>query len=409
MIISVPEIKHIKGQVIISARVTYDRRPLNKPESAWFVFPEEYSPYISGRADPFAASLLPLAQSLHENLIIEGEVSPRLVNGMREYQSAMALWFPKQMRPVGIFAQDQVQLPIQDGGKTCVTLFSGGVDSSYTLMSHLPEHQKDPIYQVQAGLFIHGLDIPLQNKNSFAESLNVFNQQLSSVGVSVIPCATNLHYFTSGLLNWGIAHGGAIIGAGLVLDKLIGNLLVPSSYALDELIPWGSSPLIDHLLSTETFTVIHHGTTASRIEKVSAISTWEPARNFLRVCIDENRRSALNNCSRCEKCIRTMTMLEICGVLPAFKTFRQPFGKWDIAKWTPHYEAGEVWVRETLAFARANRHNETVLPLLIAHLKGKARNGLRNLLPDQLFKWLKAKKFPYQKDIFNPDLINTEY
>jgi hypothetical protein len=407
VIISSPEIKHKKDQVIVSARITFDLHPRNKPDSAWFVFPERFFPYISGRADPFAAGLLPLALVLHENLRIEGPVSPRLINGMREYQMAMSLWFPRLMHPVKIDAPDQEVLPAKHAGQTCVTLFSGGVDSTYTLMSHLPDHQSDPTFQARGALFIHGLDIPLQNENSYSESLKIFTQQLTPLGIDVIPCATNLHYFTSGLLNWGIAHGGAIIGSGLVLDKLIGSLLVPSSYSLDELIPWGSSPLIDHLLSTETVKVIHHGTTASRIEKVDAISTWEPARNFLRVCVDENKRSAVNNCSKCEKCIRTMTMLEICGVLPAYKTFQQPFGKWDILKWTPHYEAGEVWVPQTLSFARSRRRNEYILPLLIAHLKGKVRNWLRNLIPQRLFNWLKAEKFPYQKDPFNPDFLDS--
>ncbi|MCD4671676.1 MAG: hypothetical protein K8R77_03340 [Anaerolineaceae bacterium] len=406
MIISSPEITQKRNLVTVSAQITLEHHPLNKPDTAWFAFPEKFLPFISGRTDPFAAGLLPLALALHEDLYIEGLVSPRLMYGMNEYQMVMSAWFPKLMSPVKIKSPAQEVLPAEHAGQTCVTLFSGGVDSTFTLMSHLPDRRADPAFQAKGALFIHGLDIPLQNQNSFAESLKIFNQQLALQGVEVIPCATNLHYFTSGLLSWEIAHGGAIIGTGLVLDKLIGNLLIPSSYSLDELIPWGSSPLIDHLLSTETVKVSHHGATASRIEKVEAVSNWKPAQNFLRVCVDEKKRSAVNNCSKCEKCIRTMTMLEICGTLPAVKTFQQPFGKWDILKWTPHYEAGEVWIPQTLSFARTRRKNEYVFPLLIAHLKGKIRNGLRNLIPRRLFNWLKVKKFPYQNDPFNPDFLD---
>jgi len=98
--------------------------------------------------------------------------------------------------------------------------------------------------------------------------------------------------------------------------------------------------MIDHWLSTETLQVIHFGAPLSRIEKVAAISTWQPASNS---CVFVSTRVIeleLNNCCKCEKCIRTMVMLEICGTLKYFKTFRQPFGRWDIIRWVPHYDFG---------------------------------------------------------------------
>jgi hypothetical protein len=167
--------------------------------------------------------------------------------------------------------------------------------------------------------------------------------------------------------------------------------------------------MIDHLLSTETMKINHHATTTSRIEKIKTISRWEPVHNFLRVCTDEEKRSSTQNCGRCEKCVRTMTMLEICGSLTAFKTFQRPFGKWDIMKWTPHYEEGEVWTPEAMSFAIANHHNEYLLPLRIAHLKGKLRKILRNFIPRPVFNWLKKKKYAYQQDLFNPDFIDRKW
>lgn len=405
MIISTPEIRTKDGRVIVSARITYEHRPLNKPETAWFSYPEEYASFISGRADPFAVSLLPLAQVLGEDLTIEGSLSPRLVNGMREYQQVMAYWIPNQMRLVNIIANDLEPLPVQRAGKNLVTLFSGGVDSSHSLMSHLPEYQPDPAYQVRGALFIHGLDIPLQNQASYLESFQTFERYLTPLGIDLISCATNLHYFSSGLLKWGIAHAGVIFGAGLALDGWIANLVVPSSYSLDELIPRGINPMVDHLLSTETLKMIHHGATSSRVEKVAAISNWEPAQQFLRVCVDEKYRFAVNNCSKCEKCIRTMTMLEICGTLQAFTTFKQPFSIRDIYRWTPHYEFGEVWVLQTIHFARSQAKRQYIFPLQVAHIKGRIRNWIYRRIPRWLFKLLKAHKFPYQQDLFNPDFL----
>ena len=397
-----PEITLKNGQVIVSTRVTFQEPVLNKPEDVWFAFPEIYLPFISDRADAFAAGLMPLAMAIGEDISIEGPLSPRLANGLQEYQLALNYWFPKQLSLVHIQAPDLSPLGPERAGQSCVTLFSGGVDSSYTLMSHLPDRQPNPDFQVKYAIFVQGFDIPLQNPFSYQGSLKVFSQQLAPLGVEVIPCRTNLHYFSSGYVSWEIAHGSAVISVGFILDKLVRYLLVPSSYSLDELIPWGSSPMIDHWLSTETLHVIHHGAPHSRIEKVAAISNWPPAQQFLRVCVDEHKRDPQNNCSCCEKCIRTMVMLEICGSLKSFKTFKQPFGRWDIIKWVPHYDSGEVWLPQTLRYARAIGKTEYVFPLWVANLRGKLRLWLRRMIRGALFKFLKDKKYPYVKDIFNP-------
>lgn len=404
MIIHQPEIKQKNDRVICSARLSYKTRPLNKPDSLWFSFPETYAAYISGRTDPFAAGLLQLAMYLHEDMTIEGSLSPQLLNGMYKYQQTMCGWFPKLMQPVNIIAKRLEALPAENAGQNCVTLFSGGVDSSYTLRAHLPDQQPDPVLQVKGALFIHGLDIPLQNRDSYQGSLALFDQHIAPLGVDMIPCATNLRYFTSGLINWGLVFGSAVTSTGLVLDQMIGTLLVSSS-SISETIPWGSSPLIDHYLSTESVNVIHDGAAVSRIEKINLISDWEPAQNFLRVCVNEKERSPDHNCSQCEKCLRTMTMLEICGALSKFKTFSGSFGKWSILKWTPHYEHGRFWMPDTVAFVKSRQKNQLIFPLRIADIKGRLRNGFRNLIPRPLFVWLKNKIYPYQKDPFNPEFL----
>jgi hypothetical protein len=408
MILSAPEMTINNGEAVLSARVSLQTPGLNKPERVWFAFPEKYRSFLSDRCDAFAAGLLPLAMALGEDMQVEGELSPRLARGMREYQLAFKFWFPDTLAEIAIQAPHPAVLSAGQAGSACLTLFSGGVDSSYTLMSHLPDRQPLPEFQARYALFVHGFDIPLQNRSSYADASRLFEQQLALQGVELIRCRTNLHYFTSGILKWDISHGGAVIAAGLALDKLVRYFLVPSSYALDELIPWGSTPMTDHWLSTETVDVIHHGVTFSRMEKVEAISHWEPAQHFLRVCVDEEHRAGVQNCSRCEKCLRTMTMLEICGVLKSFKTFRQPFGRGDILRWTPHYESGVVWLPQMVRFARTRRKFPYILPLRVAHLRGKIRLAARSLIPQFLFKHLKRQIFPYEKDPFNPVFLPAE-
>jgi len=407
MKLSASEISLENGEVVVSARVTFDRPLLNKPERLWFAFPEKFAPFVTRRSDAFAAGLIVLAMHSGEGLTVEGGLSPRLLRGLYEYQRVFNFWFPQLLSVIPLNPLALSELAPEQAGKGTLTLFSGGVDSTFTLLKHLPQHQPLPDFQVNYALFIHGYDIPLQNRASFDRACRTFTAELSAVGVELIPVRTNLRYFTSGLLPWMIAHGCATIAAGLMLDGLCARLLVPATHCLDDYKAWGSSPLVDHWLSTETIETIHHGISFTRMDKVRFISGWQPAQHFLRVCINEAGRSGVRNCSVCEKCTRTMIMLQLCGKLDQFTTFNRKIRPWDVARWTPHYGFSVVYTPSMRSFARQTGQKQYLLPMLIAHLRGLFMFYIRRLIPPRLFAYLKQRKFPYQSDPFNPAHLDS--
>lgn len=56
------------------------------------------------------------------------------------------------------------------------------------------------------------------------------------------------------------------------------------------------------------------GSEVERLDKVKVLSTWEPAFEFLNVCVNE-----LDNCNVCGKCIRTMLEINAVGDIHKFK------------------------------------------------------------------------------------------
>ena len=96
-----------------------------------------------------------------------------------------------------------------------------------------------------------------------------------------------------------------------------------------------------------------------------------------------------------------MVALEICGSLKSFKTFPQPFGRWDIIRWVPHYNVREICL-PTLRYALSLGEYEYIFPIWVAYLAGKLRSWLRKMIPKPLFDYLKKRKFPYSSDLFNP-------
>ena len=94
-----------------------------------------------------------------------------------------------------------------------------------------------------------------------------------------------------------------------------GGVLVGSSHSYLHLLPWGSHPLTDRLLSSRGFEV-HHDMVFTRVEKLKALSAWPEALEGLKVCWEGQYRFDTSpdlNCCVCDKCVRTMLAFRALG------------------------------------------------------------------------------------------------
>jgi hypothetical protein len=88
--------------------------------------------------------------------------------------------------------------------------------------------------------------------------------------------------------------------------------LIASSFPYHRLVlPWGSNPVTDGLLSSDAFKIVHDGASFTRIDKVNEIANWPEALRYLRVCWQGEQKD--RNCGRCEKCIRTILNFRVLG------------------------------------------------------------------------------------------------
>lgn len=398
-----PEIEIEKDSVTISARIELEGSDRDLPEMVWFRYPAQYSDMLLERSDGLAAGMLLIAMALGEKLTVRGAVSPRLAYGLEEYQQVFEKWFPNYFQHIEMTFGELAETVVKQDRLAAVSAFSGGVDSLYTLMTLLAPDQRGIQKAISHCLFIHGFDVPLDDHDNFDWAVANFQETLQSLGVDLIPCETNLHAFSAGWLRWEHVHGSVLISAALNLSGLIGCFYIPSSFDYLDLRPWGSSPLIDYWLSTETMRVIHHQASRPRIEKLAALSKWEPAQNSLRVCTSIQDRNGVQNCSRCEKCVRTMTMLKVIGALEPFVTFKQPFRMMDILRWALLCNLSGGWLAQTIRYARANNKNEFLPALYVVYLGGLLRAIALKLMPKPIFNWLKRKWYPPEKDPFRSE------
>jgi len=265
------------------------------------------------------------------------------------------------------------------------------VDSLFTLIKHLPGNQAAPGFQVTHGVFIEGFDILPGEDRDFRFLQEKYERAAAEVGIELVPLETNIVSLIHKRLPLSNFYGPVIIGAGQSLAAGFGKFIIPSSWDYKQLQKkaYTSDPLLDPFLSTETLEMIHHGAAYTRVEKVEQIADWETAQKVLWVCEFHKYEKDTWNCSRCEKCVRTMIPLFALGKMEKFKTFEKPFksnrdGLW----WARKYSADRVFSKELFPFVR--KHRPGWLPWLRA---GAALGTVRwiaiRLTPGFVRKWLR--------------------
>lgn len=324
MIIHTPEIIHDSGRVRIDAHVESRTRVYDLPEKLWFSFPESYDDYVSDSSDPFAASLVVLASFLGEPLEVRGRVSPRLAYGLNESLAIYHSWLPNLFSIIDLKFEHLGALPQAHCQGKVASAFSGGIDSLYTVWSHLPENQPIPSARLDYALFIHGYDFPLSQEEAYQRFFRRYAEVLESLGIELLTVSTNAHLFYQMVLNWEYGHGGPVMATGMCLEKLLRRFYISSAYTYTVTIPSGTSSILDHWLSTDTVEMVHFGGGKSKYNKLLTLLEWPVAHELLHVCINPEK-DGVNNCGVCRKCELTRARLEVLGALGRFKTFSEPF------------------------------------------------------------------------------------
>lgn len=279
----------------------------------YFRFEKKHGNILFSDASPFAAALLIPSMKQGEDLIIHGSISEALYQGMQRIMEIMLGW-NIGLHPIAIKADTLVKDSQEPAG--VATFFSGGADSFYTYL----KHRKDRTDRLTHFLLVDGYDIDLRNASLWAATRAHVEQVAQADGIEVVTAASNIHPLLEPILNWSYAHGGCMAAIALCLRNELRKVYIPSTSPLILLKPWGTHPTTDHFWGTERLSFVHDGAEATRLEKVQReIATSQATLAHLRVCYMNVKDSY--NCGRCEKCLRTMMMLKIAGVLEQAKTF----------------------------------------------------------------------------------------
>ena len=282
---------------------------------AFFV---DYSEDISGTPDsiaiiPMLCNVLPMAWLFDADILID-ELDRDFYNNVDKIKQGYVQMYP-QMKFGGRLTVGRIVDNSYDPTEGSLLLFSGGVDSTFSLINHAEEHP--------TLMAIYGSDIALNDTRGWE---NVRNHVLSvskTFGLKTLFVRSSFRLFINeGRLQefvkhldsegyWhGFQHGIGLLGhaAPYVFIHRMKTIYIASTFTINEKgkYPCASDPDIDNHIAVASCRTVHDGYEFYRQDKVHAICEYRARKEIpirLRVCWQSKGG---NNCCHCEKCWRTI-------------------------------------------------------------------------------------------------------
>lgn len=273
-------------------------RSLNYKTNIWFKILTKYCKNVSPD-NAFFAAAVPLALATNEDLNFHGNVSKKLFNNISKIKHYLGF----KNRNIKIYVKRKMaekRKSSQSG-----LLFTLGIDSFYSLLM-----QKNLILDDKICFFLHifGYNVFKKQKEinrRVKEKIITISNQM---GITPIFISTNLRKLSDLVIDWNYYHGAAIAAPALLLYSVLGKVYISGSdeYFTNE--PYGTGKNIDRLWSTEGFQLAPIGEKKHKIDKIIELAKL-PQLNMvlenIQVCWEKTLDSMNDNCSQCEKCIRT--------------------------------------------------------------------------------------------------------
>jgi len=271
------------------------------------------------------ASILAAWHGGEQRVRVDGSLCPALVNNLQGVFMMLRAWYPKAFgAPPRIESTEglQASLPFGHGA---VSLMSAGIDSLCLLRANRLFFPSGHPNSIKAVLSVAQSAQPLASKEALYKKmegrLGAIRPVAAEAVAEVIPVVTNTWWLNpDGYFYGQKAYSSQLSAIVSFFSKGFHKGYIASSYdAAFTNKPWGSHPQLDAYYSSSHFQMENSGTEMTRLRKVEIVADWPVALQHMRVCQNDN--SGSKNCGTCEKCIRTMLMLEGFGKLRDCKAF----------------------------------------------------------------------------------------
>jgi hypothetical protein len=268
---------------------------------------DEYEVPLPEVLDGFVNSAVYFAMEMGQPVHVHGELSREYLIHLSLFQEAWASLRPERYTRVEVIPA-AVRDHVQAGPARAISAYTGGVDSMFTLHRNTQRGRDLGSLPIEAVLFAQ-----FSNKRDKGSPSKLFAKArplLESRGVELKTLRSDIRE-SGGGQSWIDAHAAMLNACLYNFAPRYGMAVLGSTEPLRAMVlPWGSNPATDPLLSSPAMPFFHDGAGATRTEKVASIAADVLARRALQVCLKQTDE----NCGICRKCLRTRLNFMAVGV-----------------------------------------------------------------------------------------------
>ncbi|MBE0494584.1 MAG: hypothetical protein IBX48_09620 [Thiomicrospira sp.] len=255
---------------------------------------------------------LPIAMARKANLFIHGVGSAQAKINAEKLSDIWSSWLPERYSMIQV-DYSVIENALSSGEKkSSLFCFSGGVDSTYSLLNAGFSTKPDL-------LTVLGMDYNAAMTEQFSDLCTKTENFISNYSGKRIVVKTNAYevYKKYGI-GGQLSHVFLLFGVGLMFAKNYEGLYLAadhSDFQQFEVFPAGSLYPSNRWFFVDNFKLHVHGEDTTRAEKVGQLAKNNTALNAISFC--KNRKIRPLNCGVCSKCMRTKYMfLASVGYIP---------------------------------------------------------------------------------------------
>jgi hypothetical protein len=257
--------------------------------------------------DGFVQSVFFYGMQTKQDLQVRGTVSRQTLINLSQLQEFWVTLCPERYRRIQILPDKISDAPRPNSPARAILAFSGGSDASFTLLRHRRGPLGNASLPIDTAVLIQ--HDPMIAPGDYAKLVARTAPLLKELQVCLKIVRTNLHQASKQHFN--DSHAAQISACLHNFSHDFDYAVLGSSEPYRAmLIPWGSTPATDYLLSTPLMRFVHDGAAFSRTEKIIEIAKNPTAAESIQVCW----MSAHDNCGSCGKCLRTRLNFLAAGI-----------------------------------------------------------------------------------------------
>lgn len=329
-----PTIVKKNNKDYLKARINID--PINFNDDIWFCVDNIYGQYLCENvADAFLVATLLPAVVYEQDVVVKASVSEKLYYNICNslIYTLSHVWKKKRIK---VYVENLVVNHYNGDGVGCGC--SLGVDSFAAMIQHLSD-ECPPSYRITHLTYFNvgamGYKDLLKAQKSFDKDFELVKEYASVHNLPVLCLESNISLLYK---DFDFDQSGLFrnMSAVLSIQKLFSKYLYASSVSIGDFQllasdPGYMEPMLLPLLSTESTELVEANPDMSRVDKTKMIIDNPDVKKYLYVCWKEllaNKhpnseiariKDKKLNCSRCEKCLRTLAAIDLLGKLNEYR------------------------------------------------------------------------------------------